>query len=412
VTDTPSPAPGSGDVVVHVFGRTDIGRIRDHNEDSFLVADLSSANASLQPEVRTHLVGARGTLLMVADGLGGAAAGEIASDLAINTVYEEMRDRWANSERTDPQAFAAALKAAAEAANAKIYSYALEHPEHRGLGTTATIVGVLGDTAYVAQVGDSRAYVVRDGEAQQITKDQSLMQRLVEAGELTQEEADRSERRNIILQALGPEPSVRIDLTHQKLRQGDTVVLCTDGLSGLVKKEEIAAVVDTTPDLVDACKQLIDRANENGGPDNITVIVARLDGAGLQAVDIDDRVGHSVYALPGGTPQGGISREEAPTAPTFRRKSPTPLPHSARTPEEGTPSTAPAGVVPVEERRRQLLTAVAAAIALLGVFFLARQLSGRGAVPLPVPPPSAPAPAPTPAPAADSSDTTARHPAP
>jgi len=408
VSETPSPAPASGDVVVHVFGRTDIGRVRDHNEDSFLVADLSASHASLQPEVRTHVVGARGTLLMVADGLGGAAAGEIASDLAINTVFEEMQERWTAGERSDPQAFAAALKSAAEAANGKIYAYALEHPEHRGLGTTATIVGILGDTAYVAQVGDSRAYVIRDGAAQQITKDQSLMQRLVEAGELTQEEADRSERRNIILQALGPEPSVRIDLTHQKLRQGDTIVLCTDGLSGLVKKEEIAAVVDTTPDLVEACKQLIDRANENGGPDNITVIVARLDGAGLQAAEIDDRVGHAVYALPGGTPPSGVSREEAPTAPTFRRKSPTPLPSTARTLEHPIGGVAPPPVVPLDERRRQVVTAIVAALALLGVFFLARQLSGRGAVPLPAPPaPSAPS-----APAADSSDTTAQHTAP
>ena len=408
MSETPSPAPGSGDVVIHVFGRTDIGRIRDHNEDSFLVADLSASNASLQPEVRTHLVGTRGSLLMVADGLGGAAAGEIASDLAINTVYAEMQERWMKSERGDAQSFAVALKGAAEAANAKIYAYALEHPEHRGLGTTATIVGVLGDTAFVAQVGDSRAYVIRDGEAQQITKDQSLMQRLVEAGELTQEEADRSARRNIILQALGPEPSVRIDLTHQKLRQNDAIVLCTDGLSGLVKKEEIAAVVDTTPDLVEACKQLIDRANENGGPDNITVIIARLDGGGLGAVEIDDRVGHAVYALPGGTPQSGVPREEAPTAPTFRRKSPTPLPSTARTLEHPIDGPPLAAVVPAEERRRQVITAIVAALALLGVFFLARQLSGRGAVPLPPPPaPSAPS-----ASAADSSDTTARPTAP
>ena len=296
MTDSATPDRPAGAVIVQVFGRTDVGRVRDHNEDSFLVADLSAENPSLQPEVRTHTVGPRGTLFMVADGLGGAAAGEIASDLAINTVYEEIRERWVKSERTDAQTFAAALKAATDAANAKIYTYALEHPEHRGLGTTATVAGLLGDTVYVAQVGDSRAYVVRRGDAEQITKDQSLMQRLVEAGELTQEEADRSERRNIILQALGPEPSVRIDLTHQQLRRGDMLVLCTDGLSGLVKREEIAEVVNGTDDLVQACKELIDRANENGGPDNITVIVAKLEGAGLQAPDEADQLARGVRA--------------------------------------------------------------------------------------------------------------------
>jgi protein phosphatase len=367
------------DVIVHVFGRTDVGRVRDHNEDSFLVADLSSENASLQPEVRTHHVGGRGTLFMVADGLGGAAAGEIASDLAINTVYEEMRDRWMHSEKKDPQAFASALKAATEAANSKIFAYALEHPEHRGLGTTATVAGLLGDTLYLAQVGDSRAYVIRNGEAMQITKDQSLMQRLVEAGELTQEDAERSERRNIILQALGPEPTVRIDLTHQQLRQNDILVLCTDGLSGLVKKEEIAEVVTGTDDLVEACRQLIDRANENGGPDNITAIVAKMEGSGLQASGSADKVGHSVYALPGSTPQGGIPREEAPTAPTFRRASPAPLPNSATSAAQNVTDERPiqtsSGAM---DTRRAVITALAATLALLGLFLLARQLRGTG----------------------------------
>jgi protein phosphatase len=385
---TPGGAPGgaSGDVIVHVFGRTDVGRVRDHNEDSFLVADLSQENASLQPEVRTHHVGSHGTLFMVADGLGGAAAGEIASDLAINTVYEEMRDRWMHGEKKDAQAFASALKAATEAANSKIFAYALEHPEHRGLGTTATVAGLLGDTLYLAQVGDSRAYVIRGGEAMQITKDQSLMQRLVEAGELTQEEAERSERRNIILQALGPEPSVRIDLTHQQLRVGDTLVLCTDGLSGLVKKEEIAEVVTGTEDLVQACKELIDRANENGGPDNITAIVAKVEGSGLSAADSDDKVGHAVYPLPGATPQGGTPRpDEAPTAPTFRRSPPpgirTTGPVAVDTSEEA-PVPADAAAM---DTRRAVLTALAATLALLGVFLLARQLRNGGAHASPAP---------------------------
>jgi protein phosphatase len=374
----PTPVGGpAGGVVVHVFGRTDVGRVRDHNEDSFLVADLSTENASLQPEVRTHTIGDAGTLFMVADGLGGAAAGEIASDLAINTVYEEVRDRWAKGEHRDPQAFAGALKAATDAANSKIFAYALEHPEHRGLGTTATVAGVWGDTVYLAQVGDSRAYLIRHDEAIQITKDQSLMARLVEAGELTQEEADRSERRNIILQALGPEPSVRIDLTHQKLRRGDALVLCSDGLSGLVKKEEIAEVVTSTGDLVQACKELIDRANENGGPDNITVIVAHFDGDGLAAPEKGDKVGHTVFPLPGSTPQGGTSRaDEMPTAPTTRRAAPP----GAGGPDLGGVGTLLRETIPNAvvggDTKRAVLTAVVATVTLLGVFLLARQMKG------------------------------------
>jgi protein phosphatase len=165
------------------------------------------------------------------------------------------------------------------------------------MGTTATVAGVLGDSVYLAQVGDSRAYLVRGGVAQQITKDQSLMQKLVEAGELTEEEAAQSERRNIILQALGPEPQIKIDLTHQQLRRGDVLVLCSDGLSGQVKTEEIARIVSEEDDPMTACKRLIDRANDAGGPDNITVIVARFDGDGLIAPGATDPVGHRVYPL-------------------------------------------------------------------------------------------------------------------
>ena len=302
------PDAARGDVVVHVFGRTDVGRTREHNEDAFIVVDLSADNASLQAEVRTHVVGPRGTLFMVADGLGGAAAGEIASEMAVTTVHEEMRTRWVHGPRTDAEAFAAAVKASAETANNRIFAYALEHPENRGLGTTATVAGLLGDTLFLAQVGDSRAYLIRDGVARQITKDQSLMQRLIEAGELTPDEAERSERRNIILQALGPEPTVKIDLTYQKLRRGDTLVLCTDGLSGLVKKDEIAEVVVSQPDLVEVCRDLIDRANENGGPDNITVIAARFEGGGLADAEPDDNVGHAVFLLPGQEVTGPTGR--------------------------------------------------------------------------------------------------------
>lgn len=293
-----SPETPRGEIVVHVFGRTDVGRTREHNEDAFVVVDLSTDNATLQPEVRTHRLGPKGTLFMVADGMGGAAAGEIASAMAVDIVVSQLRATWMSNPATDAESFVRAIKVATKSANDQINSYAAAHPEYRGMGTTATIAGLLADTLYLAQVGDSRAYLVRGGVARQITKDQSLMQKLIEAGELTEEEAEHSERRNIILQALGPEPVIKIDLTHQLVRRGDTLVLCSDGLSGQVTRDEIAHVVNTEPDLTSACRELIDRANANGGPDNITVIIARFDGSGLQGPATDDQVGHKVFPLP------------------------------------------------------------------------------------------------------------------
>ncbi len=284
-------------VRLSVFAKSDLGRTRDHNEDCFIVADLTTQQASLQPEVRDHEVGPKGSLIMVADGMGGAAAGEVASDMATKVVYEHLTTQWQVDEESTPQRFAYRLKEAVELANQKIHTYAKEHPELKGMGTTTTAVGILAGHLYLTQVGDSRAYLVRNGNAVQLTKDQSLMQRLVDAGELTEEEAEKSERKNIILQALGPDPRVRVDLTHQEARKGDAVVICSDGLSGQVKKEEIAGVVSQTPDLVDACSKLIDLANERGGPDNITVIIARLNGDGLPDPSGEETVGHEVYPL-------------------------------------------------------------------------------------------------------------------
>src|SRR5438270_2004546 len=291
----------SSKIRVEVFAKTDLGRTRDHNEDRFLVADLTRKSASLQPEVRNHDIGPRGTLLVVADGMGGAAAGEVASAMATDTIYAHLMKTWNAEDEVTPQRFAYRLKEAVEVANASIHAHAKAHPEVRGMGTTTTAAGVLNDHLYLTQVGDSRAYLIRGGEAHQLTKDQSLMQRLVEAGELTEEEAAQSERRNIILQALGPDPKVKVDLTHQEVRRGDILVLCSDGLSGQVKKEEIAKIVTAAPNLSSACDQLIALANERGGPDNITVVIARFDGDGLRYSGSGggqpEDVGHQVYPL-------------------------------------------------------------------------------------------------------------------
>ena len=312
--------PDHTEILVHVFGRTDVGRTREHNEDAFVVADLTRNDASLQPSVRQHRVGERGTLFMVADGMGGAAAGEIASQMATEIVLKELRKNWIPSDDQSAETFAICLKRAAQAANTAIHGYASSHQEFRGMGTTATIAGLLADTLYLCQIGDSRGYLVRDGVARQITKDQSLMQKLIEAGELTEEEAAQSERRNIILQALGPEANIKVDLTYQRLRRNDVLVLCSDGLSGQVTRDQIGDTINSEPDLVAACKRLIDLANQAGGPDNITVIIARFDGMGLNDIAIDgDEVQHRIFAVNDGsqvTPPPGMERiTEGPTQP-------------------------------------------------------------------------------------------------
>jgi serine/threonine protein phosphatase PrpC len=366
----------SGTVIVQVFGKTDVGRTREHNEDSFVIADLTADDASLRPSVRTHTAGERGTLFMVADGMGGAAAGEIASEMATSIVLRELRRAWLAHPDPSGESFAKAIRHAAAVANGEINTFAATHAEFRGMGTTATIAGLLGDTLYVAQVGDSRAYLVRDGVARQITKDQSLMQKLVEAGEITEEEAEHSERRNIILQALGPESTVKVDLTHQKLRRGDTLVLCSDGLSGQVSRDEIAEVVRQERDLAAVCKRLIDMANSAGGPDNITVIAARFDGTGLESAVAGDEVGHRVFPLADSatTPTQGSDRVTADRT----RKVTTPV--RAIT-VEALPQPVDAAPVVSEERRargraiqRLLLVTVFVAAGLAVLWWIGRLL--------------------------------------
>ena len=329
----------NGEVLVRVFGCSDVGRTRDHNEDAFVVADLETALPLPLAQERTATPGEHGTLFMVADGMGGAAAGEIASSMAVDVVLSELGVQWVKGPATDADTFAKALVTATSTANERIHLFAKEHPEYRGMGTTATVAGILNDTVYIAQVGDSRAYLIRNGEARQITKDQSLMQRLIEAGEITVEEAEVSERRNIILQALGPEAAIKVDNTHQQLRRGDTLVLCSDGLSGLVRDREIAEAVMQEHDLRSVCQRLIAEANARGGPDNITVVAAQFDGPGLSDAADDDHVGHQTFDVPD---------LEPPTDPT---------PVTILEPDPASPAAAPIAP-PVEDTapRRSIRT--------------------------------------------------------
>jgi len=289
-------------VQVSLAGHTDVGRTRDHNEDTFLVADLSTGEATVEPGLHRKVAGPRGLLLMVADGMGGAAAGELASALAAETIHGHLITTWTKESASDLEHFALRIREAVEQANARIHEYALAHTDVRGMGTTVTAAGVFDGHLFLAQVGDSRAYLVRQGHATLLTKDQSFTQRMVDVGGWTEEQAERSDRKNIILQALGPEATVRVDLTHEPLHRGDLLILCSDGLSNQVKREEFAEHAARVEDLDALCAQLIEVANARGGPDNITVVAARFAGPGLPEPSAAPEPGHHVFPLPDDEP--------------------------------------------------------------------------------------------------------------
>jgi PPM family protein phosphatase len=285
-----------GEIRAHVFGRTDVGQVREHNEDNFLVADLTRQTRSLMESDRFQVVGKRGSLLGVCDGMGGAAAGEVASQIAVDMIFEKLA--FADVPE-DHDALARRLVRAVEEAGVRIFTEARADRTRRGMGTTATIAALVDARLFLAQVGDSRCYVLRDGKMVQVTRDQSLVNQLIEAGQLTEEEAETFEHNNIILQALGTAETVQVDLTYVDLCRGDTLLLCSDGLSGMIRGDEIREVLTTVQDPLEACKVLTERANLAGGHDNITVIVAHLDGPGLPEPGPSvPPLGYHKYALP------------------------------------------------------------------------------------------------------------------
>jgi protein phosphatase len=282
-------------IVVRLFGRTDVGQIREHNEDNFLVADLTRRSRGLMEDDRDQTIGEWGSVFGVCDGMGGAAAGEIASQLAVDIIYEKLIEGVAPARHDE---LAQRLVRAVEEAGLRIFNEARVDRTRRGMGTTATIASLMDSRLFVAQVGDSRAYILRHGKLVQVSRDQSLVNQLIEAGQLTEEEAETFEHNNIILQALGTAETVQVDLTFVDLQRGDRLLLCSDGLSGMVRADELREVLSNCPDALDACRELTDRANRAGGHDNITVIVADFDGAGLPESLPEGDLAYKKYALP------------------------------------------------------------------------------------------------------------------
>ena len=281
------------DVQVSVFARTDVGMHRSGNEDAFLVADLTAGRTGLGPEVSSHRLGERGSLMIVSDGMGGAAAGEIASEMAVTTVSELLAETSSQIEIFEQ------LKAAAEIANERIWNRSQENPELSGMGATLTAVLVQGTTAYIAQVGDSRAYLLRREQIKQLTKDQSLAQMLVDSGAIKPEQMD-SVPQNVIMQAMGTQPSIKVAMTAVQLFRNDCLVICSDGLSNKIPPNELREMIHGVDDLTEACRLLIDEANERGGEDNITVIIARFDGEALYSASEGGSITGSFRALNSG----------------------------------------------------------------------------------------------------------------
>jgi serine/threonine protein phosphatase PrpC len=265
--DAPETAPLQ-DLDLVAVKRTDTGRVRPHNED---YVDFF---APPDPQERAR----KGAIYLVADGMGGHQAGEVASRGAVELVIQRY---YADTSRDVGTSLVRAL----QAANKQIHAQAQADPSKSGMGTTLVAAVILGRKVYVANVGDSRAYLINKTSMTQITEDHSWVEEQVRAGLLTQEQAKRHPQRNLVTRALGSKPSVEVDLFEGALGKGDTLLLCSDGLTGRVEDHEIAAIVRDHPPS-EAARILVAAANERGGSDNITVLIVSTEkeAAALAAV--------------------------------------------------------------------------------------------------------------------------------
>ena len=241
---------------------SDTGKMRNNNEDSALI----------DPGMG---------LAMVADGMGGHSSGEVASSMAVKVT----RDKFESMQRTGlkPGAYDPAysmetnqLGFAVQLANSVIYEAGNSTPENKGMGTTLSAILLNGENLSVAHIGDSRVYLLRDGSLQHITEDHSLVMEHVRKGLLTQQQADTSPLQNILTRALGSQKTPQIDLKEVPVKENDRFLLCSDGLFKAVSEDTIIQIMQDTPDLKKTCQLLVKTANENGGPDNVTVVVALL----------------------------------------------------------------------------------------------------------------------------------------
>ncbi|MBI5498122.1 MAG: Stp1/IreP family PP2C-type Ser/Thr phosphatase [Deltaproteobacteria bacterium] len=249
---------------VFAVGRTDVGMKRNHNEDNYLLVEDQC-------------------LYVVADGMGGHACGEVASQMAVENLAKFFKETSENDEVTWPFKEEKGLRyeenrlvTAIKLANLRIFESSTSDSRFRGMGTT--VVGSLftDGTVYIGHVGDSRAYRFRGGVLEQLTEDHSLLNDYIRANKLTPEEIEAFPHKNVIVRALGMKEGVQVDVSRLEPMANDVYVLCSDGLSGPVPDAEITEILGAHPDIVEAANALIARANENGGPDNITAVLVKV----------------------------------------------------------------------------------------------------------------------------------------
>ena len=303
---------------------SDVGRQRSGNEDNYFV---------------------QAPLFVLADGMGGAQAGEVASEIAIEAFRGGLPDGQVEE----------SLVAVIEDANAKVHEKANEVPEYRGMGTTCTVAYVADDEVVLAHVGDSRAYLLRDGELTKLTRDHSLVGELVDRGKVTEEEALTHPQRSVITRAVGPEPTVKVDAERIAARAGDVFLLCSDGLTDMIRDREVHRILTAVDGLEKAGRNLISAANHAGGRDNITVILFRLE-------EVD------------GAPSEDVSTQTTTVTEAVEPKPSAPPPRTAPPPKRSVP--------PPSSRRGRLvkpliviavlllLFGTAAFVAMRGVFFV------------------------------------------
>jgi protein phosphatase len=266
---------GAPHIQVHTFACSDVGRLRTANEDSFVIANLSEGARIEENGVFRFRSGSLGSLFAVADGMGGAAAGEVASRLCLRTVYRDVQEAIREVRQPDLNLVEEILIEAVGSANSRIYELATHNREYAGMGTTLTAVFELQGHLVIGQIGDSRAYLLRKEQIRQLTRDQSIVGQMVSEGQITEEEGRRHAERNILLQAVGVRPAVELALISLPLQAGDVLLLCSDGLHSQMSNNEIFDVVAESSGPGDACLGLVDLANKRGGPDNITAVLVQ-----------------------------------------------------------------------------------------------------------------------------------------
>jgi protein phosphatase len=302
---------------VELNANTNVGRVRAGNEDNYLVLDLSTQRAwtgsdgeAPPAEMLRFEVGDKGVVLVVSDGMGGALAGDVASRMAVETVRDMLADADGDGDGEDDATLVESLKNATDYANFAIHKRSQDDPHCSGMGATLTAAAITHDGVSLIQVGDSRGYVIRGGQIKLATKDQSLVQQLVDVGQISEQEAETHMFRNVILQALGAQPELQPVTGRVRLYRDDLLLLCSDGLSGKLRADDMLRIVEESDgDLARACEALVEEANERGGEDNITVVLARLSGDDLSSAD----TGRITVEVPEHDGDDTIGHEEDPT---------------------------------------------------------------------------------------------------